>query len=236
MDIFVDNKKVVEKESELISDIIELKGSRVIELGCGSGGFAIEASKRLGVKKYIGCEVDVCQHRNNLLGTVQSGVEFVYAGAENIPFPDDFFDYVFMFKSLHHVPVGAMPRALSEIARVLKSGGVAWISEPVYKGDFNDLVKIFNDERVVRGKAFEAVCDAVEKKIFNLRQQVFFHLKREFSSFVDFETKVVNVTHSDNSMSDESYTLLREIYSKFSDCTGRTEFLAPMRVDVLEKL
>ena len=46
---------------------------------------------------------------------------------------------------------------LGEIARVLKPGGVAYLSEPVYAVRFNDILKLFHDERVVREADFDAV-------------------------------------------------------------------------------
>jgi ubiquinone/menaquinone biosynthesis C-methylase UbiE len=236
MEVFVDNKNIIKKESELIGSLFSFHGARVIELGCGSGAIATEIQGNFKTNQYVGCEVDSIQHRKNVLASDRTGIEFVYAGAEKIPCPDSYFDYVLMFKSLHHVPVKSMPTALSEIGRVLKVGGVAWISEPVYKGDFNELVKIFNDEGFVRENAFKAVCDSVEDGIFKLREQIFFYLRREFSSFEDFESKVVKVTYSENSMSEDSYLNLRKMYGGFSDDSGRVEFLAPMRIDVLEKV
>ena len=42
---------------------------------------------------------------------------FGLAGAEDIPLGDESVDVVFMFKSLHHVPVDLMDQSMREIRR-----------------------------------------------------------------------------------------------------------------------
>ena len=50
-----------------------------------------------------------------------AGVEFMQAGADALPFPDDTFDVLTARHMLYHVP--SVPAALEEFRRVLKSGG-----------------------------------------------------------------------------------------------------------------
>ncbi len=49
----------------------------------------------------------------------------MYGSAADIEQPDASVDIVIMLKSLHHVPISLMDQALTEIARVLKPGGLA---------------------------------------------------------------------------------------------------------------
>ena len=81
-------------------------------------------------------------------------MKFDLAGAQQIPLDDGSVDIVLMFKSLHHVPLELMEASLQEINRVLKPGGLAYISEPVFSGDFNDILRLFNNEKKVREAAF----------------------------------------------------------------------------------
>jgi SAM-dependent methyltransferase len=60
-----------------------------------------------------------------------------------------------MFKSLHHVPPELMEPSMHEIRRVLKQGGLVYISEPVFAGDFNDILRLFHDEQKVNFAEFE---------------------------------------------------------------------------------
>lgn len=101
-------------------------------------------------------EVDERQHAKNLTLPDLTNVIFRHGAAEAIPEADGTFDIVLMFKSLHHVPMDSMDLAFQEIRRVLKPGGFVWISEPVYTGPFNDIVRLFHDEKTVREAAFAA--------------------------------------------------------------------------------
>ena len=52
-----------------------------------------------------------------------------------------------------------LAQALGEVARVLRPGGHLYVSEPVYGGALNDVVRLYNDEGVVRAAA-QAALDA----------------------------------------------------------------------------
>ena len=139
-----------------------------------------------------------------------------------------------MFKSLHHVPVAHMDAALDEIARVLKPGGLAWISEPVFAGDLNEIMRLFHDEKIVREEAFAALCRAVERGPLVLREERFFNTRSHFADFAQFDARMIRVTHSDHRLSPERY---REVEEKFAAhlTAGGATFLPPQRVDVLQK-
>jgi hypothetical protein len=50
-----------------------------------------------------------------------------------------------------------MDRSMREISRVLKPGGTVYISEPVFAGDFNEILRLFHGEQKVREAAFNTV-------------------------------------------------------------------------------
>ena len=52
-----------------------------------------------------------------------------------------------------------MAHSLGEVARVLRRGGHLYVSEPVFDGALNEVVRVFNDEGVVRAAA-QAALDA----------------------------------------------------------------------------
>ena len=161
-------------------------------------------------------------------------MRFAHGGAEAIPAADVSFDIVLMFKSLHHVPVGEMDAALAEIARILKPGGLAWISEPVFAGNLNEVFRLFHDEELVREAAFAAVCKAVDSGSLKLEKQLFFNTRSSFDNFAQFDTRMIQVTHSDHRLSPELYRQVQEKFESFAGPDGYT-FHNPQRVDLLRK-
>ena len=221
-------------ESEIFNELLTLDGKHILELGCGAA-MHTRAIAAEGRDRYItATEVDQRQHAKNLLIDDLPNVTFLLAGAESIPEQDQSVDIVMMFKSLHHVPGDLLDEALREINRVLKPGGLAYISEPVYGGAFNDIVRLFHDEKLVREAAFAVLQRAVDTNLFSLVDEVFFNSPVYFEDFNDFEHKVLNVTHTDHTLSDETFNQVRDLFLQHMQPDG-AHFLAPMRVDLLQK-
>lgn len=211
-----------------------LDHKRIVELGCGRAELTRFVATAGAGRDILALEVDEIQHRKNLAITDLLNVRFEFAGAQDIPCADSSVDVVFMFKSLHHVPLELMDRALEEICRVLRPGGLAHISEPIYAGEYNDLLRLFHDERRQRTAAFEAVVRAVESRRFELAGQVFHRAPLVFADFEAFEAKVVNATHNDHNLSAECYAEVRTRFATHAG-PGGARFLQPMRVDLLGK-
>lgn len=221
-------------EVKLMLETLPFDGARVLELGCGRAEKTRLLAETGRVREIVATEVDVIQHTKNLQTADLPMVRFAHGGAEAIPAADASVDIVLMFKSLHHVPVPLMDQALTEIARVLRPGGVAWISEPVYAGDLNEVFRLFHDEKTVREEAFAAVCRAVERGPLRLLQQLFFNTRSVFTDFAEFDTRMIRVTHNDHKLSPALYAAVRERFDSFMTPTGAT-FINPQRVDLLIK-
>ncbi len=222
----------VRDEHEVMASLLPLSGAKVLELGCGKAEKTrFVASK---AKSVLALEVDEIQLETNRLISDLPNVNFEYGGAQNIPEGDGRFDIVLMFKSLHHVPIGHMDDAFSEIHRVLKPGGLAYISEPVYAGEFNEVLRLFHNEREVREAAFQAVMRAASSNRFSHLGQHFFMTKSHFDDFGDFERKIIGVTHTRHELSP---CLLGEVREKFETYMGESgaDFLVPIRVDLLQR-
>ncbi len=109
-----------------------LRGLRVLEVGCGRGVGVEILLEQLGAAQVAAFDLDpkmvaLAQKRVARFG--QRARVFV-GDAEHIDAPDASFDAVVEFGILHHVP--NWRQALSEIARVLRPGGVFY---------FEDLLK-----------------------------------------------------------------------------------------------
>ena len=233
--------KISSPETELICDerdiyerLLTLQDADILELGCGKADKTMAIAKGSKVASIVALEVDEIQHAENLRREAPDNVKFGQGGAEAIPAGDLSFGIVMMFKSLHHVPVELMDEAMGEIHRVLKEGGVAYISEPVFAGDFNEILRLFHDEQKVREAAFASVKRAVESGRFTLASQTFFSTPMHFSDFSEFETKILKVTHTQHRLSEALYQEVRQKFMRHMTPEGAM-FQMPIRVDLLRK-
>lgn len=224
----------IASDAEIIAERVPLDGCAVVELGCGAGENARAIAAAGRGCTVVAYEVDEVQHAKNLAAGRPANLEFRAGGAERIALPDGSVDAVFAFKSLHHVPEPAMPRALREMARVLRPGGLAYVSEPVFAGAFNDVIRVFHDEEHVRRAAFEAVRDAVAAGTFELVEETFFLSPVHFRDFSEFDARLIQATHTEHRLGEALY---REVERRFAAHLGAggAHFLAPMRVDLLRK-
>ena len=99
----------------------DLRGKRVLEVGCGHGGAASYLMRTLRPASYTGLDLNraaiaFCRKGQNLLG-----VDFVHGDAEKLPFPDQSFDAVINVESSAAYP--HFSRFLAEVVRVLRPGG-----------------------------------------------------------------------------------------------------------------
>jgi ubiquinone/menaquinone biosynthesis C-methylase UbiE len=224
----------VRSEASVCEEWVPLAGARVLELGCGRADSTRELAQRHPDAQFVAQEVDTVQHGLNLAATVPPNVTFALGGAQEIPVADGSYDAVLMFKSLHHVPVELLDRALSEIHRVLAPGGIAFFAEPVFEGEYNEVIRIFHDEERVRLLAFAALERAVGRGQFELVTEQFFDRRTTFDSFAHFEKVVIGVTHTQHRLTPSQFEEVRERFSRHLTPTG-AEFRQPMRADVLRK-
>lgn len=224
----------VVNEVQLMLAELPFDGASVVELGCGKAEKTRIVAETGRCRKILALEVDAIQHAKNLCITDLPGVSFAQAGAEAIPVEDASTDIVIMFKSLHHVPVESMDQALCEIARILRPGGLAWISEPVFAGDLNEIMRLFHDEQIVREAAFAAVSKAVGDGRLNLKKQLFFRTRSLFLDFAAFDQRMIRVTHSNHALSPDLYARVQARFESHLTADGAT-FYPPQRVDLLQK-
>ncbi len=224
----------VGSEMKVITRMLELEGAAILELGCGGAEKTRAIAERFEVASITAAEIDPVQHEKNLASGGPPGVSFRSYGAEDIPENDASFDIVMMFKSLHHVPVDSMDKALREISRVLVPGGCLYVSEPVFEGPFNEIMRLFHDEELVRREAFHAMVRAVEEGVFELVEEYFFRTVIRLESFEQYKAGILSVTHSRHELDDET---LAEVERRFLQHETEQGFVfeIPNRVDLLRK-
>lgn len=109
----------------------KFSGKKILDVGCGPGWITVNYAKD-GAKVY---SVDITKKAVELtkkhLNYKCLNAEVIQASAENIPFSDNFFDFVVSSGVLHHTPDTI--KAIKECYRVLKPGGKSKITL-YYKG------------------------------------------------------------------------------------------------------
>lgn len=94
---------------------------KALEIGCGSGFGAKLIKKYFSPREIIGIDIDermieIAKKRNN-----DQSITFKLMDASKLEFSDDYFDAVFDFGIIHHIP--NWRDCVKEIYRVLKTGG-----------------------------------------------------------------------------------------------------------------
>ena len=228
-----DRAPLIRDELELLAELVPLDGQRLIELGCGNARLARALLAAHPGSELTGLEVDDRQHAKNL-AEPQPGLHFLAAGAQAIPAPDASFDGALMLKSLHHVPVPLMDAALGEIARVLRPGGWLYVSEPVYAGQLNELVRLYNDEGPVRAAAQAALDRAQAAGGWQAAAQRHFATPVAFRDFDDFEQRMMRPTYADHRLTDALVERVRACFTPHQRADG-AHFVRPMQVRLLRR-
>ena len=99
-------------------------GGDALDLGCGNGktvSTLLDLGYRVTGADFSETAVDMC--RENFEDTAK----FVACDILDLPFPDGSFDYVTAVHVLEHIGDPDMGRAASEIHRVLRPGGYAFV-------------------------------------------------------------------------------------------------------------
>ena len=228
------NPPVIRDELALLDQLVGLAGHpRVIELGCGAAQLSRKLLERFESAEVTALEVDERQHAKNL-ASPQARLTFVAAGAQAIPFGDGRFDLALMLKSLHHVPLDLLDVALAEVHRVLRPGGLLYVSEPVFAGALNEVMRLFHDEQVVRAAALSALHRAVASGAWEPVSETFFDVPVHYRDFAEFEQRMIGVTYQNHRLDAATLAAVRARFEPHMGADG-AHFVRPMRVNLLKK-
>ncbi|MCX6006362.1 MAG: class I SAM-dependent methyltransferase [Chloroflexi bacterium] len=116
-------------------------GMKVLEIGCGSGAFTIEAARAVGQQGKV-YALDIQEDMLDKLRTKLArpgnsdiqNIEIINRSAYELPLEDNSLDLAFMVTVLQEIP--DKQRALAQIKRVLKPAGILAVSELLPDPDY----------------------------------------------------------------------------------------------------
>lgn len=108
-----------------IVDDIPLDGRRVLDIGCGSGGIAIELVERYGAAEVVGIDIEAGvlerARQRVMKRRLERRIVLQRVEAGPLPFAEADFDAVFSKDSMIHIPEKEM--LFDDVFRVLNPGG-----------------------------------------------------------------------------------------------------------------
>jgi len=107
----------------------DIKGQKILDIGCGFGWFEEEAVKR-GAKEIVGIEISEKNLSTAKKSIIKDNVVFQVAGATALPFKEGSFDTVVLWEVIEHIPKKNENKLFSEVRRMLKDNGVFYLSSP----------------------------------------------------------------------------------------------------------
>jgi 2-polyprenyl-3-methyl-5-hydroxy-6-metoxy-1,4-benzoquinol methylase len=118
-----------------------LEGSRVLDVGCGTGGFCMaafaEGADVLGID-IDPKAIDIC--RMQASANDMPPENFAVSASEELPFENDYFDFVYCNSVLEHVHDVEM--TVSEMLRVVRPDGLLFIKFPDYRSFYEGHYKV----------------------------------------------------------------------------------------------
>lgn len=102
---------------------------RILDLGCGTGRHTVHLLKQ-GFQAY-GC--DSSESALKIAREVLTDVEFEQCDMTSLPYEDEFFDGILCNFVIQHGKIADVKRAISEMYRVLKKGGIIFLTVPSTK-------------------------------------------------------------------------------------------------------
>jgi ubiquinone/menaquinone biosynthesis C-methylase UbiE len=112
-------KKILLEQADVKND------HSILDLGCGTGTFAIQISNTVpGVKIYsIDGDPKVLAIAKNKAKKENTGINFYGCYSSKLPFHDNSFDRVVSSLFFHHLSESEKLKSIAEVFRVLKPGG-----------------------------------------------------------------------------------------------------------------
>jgi SAM-dependent methyltransferase len=219
---------------DVLDDLLPAGAPVVVDVGCGDGSLVRHLARR-GARA-VGVEVGEEPLRRAREHPPVGDERYEHGVAQSLPLDDGSADAVVFANSLHHVPSDALDAALAEAARVLTSGGLLYVQEPVAEGPYFELLRPVDDETEVRAAAQAAIARAGRHGLRHERE-LRFETEVAHPDFASFRDRVVLADAERARALRGIEEELRERFERTAErgADGTFRFRQPMRVDVLRR-
>ncbi|MBN8703028.1 MAG: class I SAM-dependent methyltransferase [Bacteroidetes bacterium] len=138
------------------------ENSTILDIACGTGFGAFHLSKIKGSRVYgIDLSEEAITECSNLYKN--SNLHFKVGDATKLPFENEHFDYITSFETIEHST--EYSKILSEFNRILKKGGVLFLSTPNIK--VNSPTGIVTNPYHTQEFTYQEVQEIIEKEFSN---------------------------------------------------------------------
>ena len=164
-------RDTLSESKDVILKLGASKGETLLDIGCGTGVFLIQAAK-FGLSVFgVDVSEKMLEYAAKKSKENSVDIELKNSGFLILPYENEKFDYVTTSFSMHHLPDFYKFIALKNMHRVLKKNGVLFIQDVViveknYEDNINALIK----RQYSLGGNF-------------LKEDAIQHFKEEFSTF-----------------------------------------------------
>lgn len=223
----------IAKHLDRLAALVAVEGRRIVDIGCGDGALVRALAKRGATM--VGIEIDARALAPALAAPRVATERYLEGRAEALPLDDASVDVVIFFNSLHHVPVDRHDAALGEAARVLVSGGMLFVLEPVAAGPYFELTRLIEDETVVRAKAYEALGRAAAHGLVATAEETYRN-PMVFKDFGMFEARTTAVDPARAAVIAEHRPMLRQTFEAVAEAgADGYGFHQPARINLFRK-
>lgn len=216
------------RNSDVMVQTIDLAGKRVVDVGCGDGTLARLMAQRGA--NVVGIECSPRQLAKLRALPPVPGACFVEGVGQDLPLADGVADMVVFFNSLHHIPVDHMDQALAQAVRVLKPGGVVYVSEPLAEGPHFQACRPVDDETWVRAQALNAMLRAPG---LCAKQEIRYVHEVRLPHFEAFRDRLISANPEREARFARMDETMRSLFNTFGTYTDDVwRFDQPMRVNI----
>lgn len=130
-----------EVEDCFVKMLGDVKGKRILDIGSGHGNTALKLAQRGGIVTSIDISprlIEGCRYRAKKHSLP---IEFMVMDACDLSFPDNSFDLVVGFRTIHHLP--DIGKFYKDAHRCLEKGGFLLLVEPQKHNPFVELGRKF---------------------------------------------------------------------------------------------